>query len=150
MGGKFAPTVTIYTAIITAWIALFSSAIKNTDIQCLKLFDIILFVVLFVSIILLIVSIVFFINCFMNYNENVVEPEQLSKLFDSSEGLIGTYDINEVINNIDNIVANSYIECASHNFKQTTEKIKALNSSYTFMLIGIVVLFIAFLFTTIR
>lgn len=144
-GNKFTPTVTIYTVIITSWITLFSSTIKSINVQCLVLSDIILFVALFSVIILLIISIIYFVNCFMNYKENVIEPEQLSKLFNDSESLMGEYEIDEVINNIDNIVANSYIECAIHNFKQTTEKIRLLNKSYMLLLISIINLFIAFL-----
>ena len=83
----------------------------------------------------------------MNYKEETIEPIQVKKLFDDSDILFSQYEPNDIINNIDNIMANSYMKCAIHNFEQTTKKIKLLNKSYVFVLISIVNLFIAFLFS---
>lgn len=144
---KFAITITIYTAIITAWITLFSSTVKSVNIKMLSLLDVILFTILLSVIILVIISIAFFINCFMDYKEETIEPIQVNKLFDDSEVLFDQYKMDEIINNIDDIIANSYMKCAICNFNQTTQKIKLLNKSYVFILISIVDLFIAFLFS---
>ena len=149
-GSKFTPTVTIYTAFITAWIALFSSALKTTNIQCLALSDMILFILLFSVLAIIVVSISYFLRCYMNYKENIVSPEQVVNLFNNSENLIEDYKMGEIIDNIDSIMANSYFECAIHNFKQTTKKINLFNKAYFFMIIGICGLFIVFLFTVIR
>lgn len=86
----------------------------------------------------------------MNYKENIVSPEQVVNLFNNSENLIEDYKMGEIIDNIDSIMANSYFECAIHNFKQTTKKINLFNKAYFFMIIGICGLFIVFLFTVIR
>lgn len=142
---KFAVTITIYIAIITAWITLFSSTLKSVDIKMLSLLDVILFIILFSVIILVIISISFFISCFMNYKEETIEPIQVNKVFDDSEALFDEHKMDEIINNIDNIMANSYIKCAICNFNQTAQKIKLLNKSYVFILISIVDLFVAFL-----
>lgn len=144
---KFAITITIYTAVITAWITLFSTIVKSVNIQELSLLEVILFIILLSTIILVIISIAFFISCFMNYKEETIEPIQVKKLFDDSDILFSQYEPNDIINNIDNIMANSYMKCAIHNFEQTTKKIKLLNKSYVFVLISIVNLFIAFLFS---
>lgn len=145
--GKFAITITIYTAIITAWITLFSSVVKSVNTEALSLPAIVLVIILLSIIILVIISIVHFLCCFMNYKERTIEPSQVSKLFDDSESLFGQYESDEIISNIDNIMANSYMQCAIHNFNQTTKKIKSLNNAYIFMLISIVDLFVAFLFS---
>lgn len=71
---KFAVTITLYIAIITAWITLFSSTVKNVDIQAISLLEIILFTILLSTIILIIISISFFVCCFINYNEETIEP----------------------------------------------------------------------------
>lgn len=144
---KFTITITIYIAIITAWITLFSSIIKSKDIKVLSLLDIILFIILASVIIFIITSILFFISCFMNYKEEIIEPIQINKLFNDSEALFNEYTLDEIINNIDNIMANSYMECAIWNYNQTTHKIKLLNKAYIFILISIVDLFIVFLFS---
>lgn len=142
---KFAITITIYIAIITAWITLFSSTVKSIDKEMLSLFNIILFTILFSVIIFVIISIAFFITCFMNYKEETIEPIQVNKIFEDSKDLFDEYKMDEIVNNIDNIMANSYLKCAICNFNQTAQKIKLLNKSYVFMLVGIVDLFIAFL-----
>lgn len=144
---KFTITITIYIAIITAWITLFSSVIKSKDIKVLSLLDILLFVILLSVIILIVISISFFISCFMNYKEKIIEPVQVNGLFNDSEDLLNEYSLDEIINNIDNLMANSYMDCAICNYNQTTHKIKLLNKSYVFILISIIDLFIGFLFS---
>ena len=42
------------------------------------------------------------------------------------------------------------LECAIHNYNQTTEKIKLLNKSYVLLLISIVVMLFVFLFDVCR
>ena len=143
--GKFSITITIYTAIIAAWVTLFSKIIGNIDIKRLSLMDTTLFIILFATIILVIVSICFFTDCFINYKERVVEPIQVKDLFKDGESLINEYELSEIINSIDDVMANSYMECAIHNYKQTTKKIKLLNKAYRFIVISIVDLFAGFL-----
>ena len=81
----------------------------------------------------------------MNYKEKTIEPTQLNKLFNDSNNLFDEYKPNEIINNIDDIMANSYMECAINNFDKNTIKIKLINRAYVFLLISLVDLFIAFL-----
>ncbi len=143
---KFAATITLYIAIITAWIALFSSTVKNVDIEAVSLLEIILFTILLSTIILIIISVSFFVCCFINYNEETIEPTQVNDILIDSENLFNQYEPDEVINNIDNIMANSYMKCAINNFEQNFKKIKLLNKAYVFILIIVVCLLIAFLF----
>ena len=143
---KFAITITIYTAIITAWITLFTSTINKVNIEAISLHEMILFFILLLTMVLVIVSIVFFICCFMNYDEETIDPTQVNDILSKSNDLFGQYTPDEIINNIDNIIANSYMKSAMNNFEQNVKKIKLLNKAYVFILISICCLFITFLF----
>ena len=94
-----------------------------------------------------IISISFFVVCFMNYKEKIIEPMQVNIMIKESQNAIGEH---EIVNSIDDIMGNSYLECAIHNYNQTTEKIKLLNKSYVLLLISIVVMLFVFLFDVCR
>lgn len=72
---------------------------------------------------------------------------QVNIMIKESQNAIGEH---EIVNSIDDIMGNSYLECAIHNYNQTTEKIKLLNKSYVLLLISIVVMLFVFLFDVCR
>lgn len=145
-GNKFTPTITILIAIITAWITLFSKKVTQIDINAISLADIIIFALLIATLVFIVISCLYFVKCFLFFEEEITDPIKVKEKINDSEKCLIDHELDEVLDNLYKLLANSYIEAAIVNYKHTSTQMAFLRLSYHFIIASVVSLGVSFLF----
>mgnify|MGYP004594427167 CR=1 FL=1 len=93
-----------------------------------------------------VLSVIDFIFCFLDYEFSYPKPNKVKNIIEDNKTYLDEYSEKEVLDNVIQIITNSYREMAIDNMKEINERSKYLSKSYKeivwalgFMLINFIV-----------
>ena len=87
------------------------------------------------------VTIYFMYKSTTSFENKILIPEYINKLFVLSYKCLGDHEYNEIKDNIDDTLINGFIDCAVNNFNNTYTQEKNIINLYKSIFSGFVVLF---------
>jgi len=134
INNKFTPTITILTAEFSGGMWLILRVIKifsNKKIKICLLDKALITILLSITIIFFINAVIDFIFCFLKYEFSYPQPIKVKKIIEENKTYLDEYSEEEILDNIIQNITDSYRKMAIDNIKETNERCKYLNKSYT-------------------